>query len=99
VLQAASHIGLNRLKKRSDLVVVDMQSLMPGNQHVWPDLVTSPDDVILLKNRSSASISGSSALEPMLRNHGINTILMAGTKYQLSINRKTFAWICSNALR
>jgi ureidoacrylate peracid hydrolase len=87
VLHANTHLG-----ERSDWelffnhVVADdvrsrtMHSLMPGKQHVWPDLVTSPEDVILLKNRYSAFISGSSALEPMLRNYGIDTILIAGTK-------------------
>jgi ureidoacrylate peracid hydrolase len=87
VLHANTHLG-----ERSDWemffnhVVADdiriqtMQSLMPGKQRVWPELVTSPEDVILLKNRYSAFTSGSSALEPMLRNYGIDTILIAGTK-------------------
>ncbi len=53
---------------------------MPEKQHVWPELVTSTEDVIVIKNRYSAFISGSSSLEPMLRNYGIDTILIAGTK-------------------
>ncbi len=57
-----------------------MISLMPEKQHVWPELVTSTEDVIVIKNRYSAFISGSSSLEPMLRNYGIDTILIAGTK-------------------
>jgi ureidoacrylate peracid hydrolase len=57
-----------------------MESLLPGKQSVWSGLVTSPEDVVLLKNRYSAFISGSSSLEPMLRNYGIDTILIAGTK-------------------
>jgi len=87
VLHANTHLG-----ERSDwelffnYVVADevrsqtMHSLMPGKQSVWPELVTSPEDVVLFKNRYSALISGSSTLEPMLSNYGIDTILIAGTK-------------------
>jgi ureidoacrylate peracid hydrolase len=87
VLHANTHLG-----ERSDWemffnnVVADdvrsrtMESLLPGKQSVWSGLVTSPEDVVLLKNRYSAFISGSSSLEPMLRNYGIDTILIAGTK-------------------
>ena len=87
VLHANTHLG-----ERSDWelffnhVVADdvrgrtIKSLMPDKQRVWPELVTCPEDVILLKNRYSAFISGSSSLELMLRNYGIDTILIAGTK-------------------
>ncbi len=57
-----------------------MASLMPGRQSVWHELETAPEDVTLTKNRYSALIAGSSALEPMLRNFGIDTLLIAGTK-------------------
>jgi ureidoacrylate peracid hydrolase len=57
-----------------------LQSLWPGRQSVWRELEQSPDDLTLLKNRYSALIAGSSTLEPMLRNFGIDTILIAGTK-------------------
>ena len=87
VLHANTHLG-----ERSDWelffnhVVADdvrsrtIKSLMPDKQRVWPELVTCPEDVILLKNRYSVFISGSSSLELMLRNYGIDTILIAGTK-------------------
>ena len=87
VLHANTHLG-----DRSDwemffnnVVANDVRnrtmiSLMPEKQHVWPELVTSTEDVIVMKNRYSAFISGSSSLEPMLRNYGIDTILIAGTK-------------------
>ena len=57
-----------------------MASLTPGRQNVWHELETAPEDVTLTKNRYSALIAGSSALEPMLRNFGIDTLLIAGTK-------------------
>ena len=87
VLHANTHLG-----ERSDWelffnhVVADdvrsrtINSLLPGKQSVWPELLTSQEDVLLLKNRYSAFISGSSGLESMLRNYGIDTILIAGTK-------------------
>jgi ureidoacrylate peracid hydrolase len=57
-----------------------IQSLAPGRQAVWADLATSEQDVTLFKNRYSALISGSSELERVLRDRGIDTILIAGTK-------------------
>jgi ureidoacrylate peracid hydrolase len=49
-------------------------------QTVWSDLITAPADLTLLKNRYSALISGSSALERTLRGMSIDTVLIAGTK-------------------
>jgi ureidoacrylate peracid hydrolase len=49
-------------------------------QTVWSGLVTNPVDLTLLKNRYSAFIAGSSALERTLRGMGIDTVLVAGTK-------------------
>ncbi len=49
-------------------------------QTVWTGLTTDPADLTLLKNRYSALIPGSSALERTLRGMGIDTILIAGTK-------------------
>lgn len=57
-----------------------MESLVPGRQTVWKDLETARDDIVIVKNRYSALIAGSSTLEPMLRNYGIDTLLIAGTK-------------------
>jgi len=87
VLHANTHLGdRSDWKMFFDYVVTDdirmktMESLMPGRQTVWKELHTSPEDVVIVKNRYSALISGSSTLEPMLRNYGIDTILIAGTK-------------------
>ena len=57
-----------------------LASLAPGRQRVWHELETAPEDVTLIKNRYSALIAGSSTLEPTLRNFGIDTLLIAGTK-------------------
>lgn len=57
-----------------------IESLAPGRQSVWRELETAPEDVTLTKNRYSALIAGSSSLERVLRNLGIDTLLIAGTK-------------------
>lgn len=57
-----------------------MESLAPGRQKVWSGLEQGNDDITLVKNRYSALISGSSTLERVLRNLGVDTILIAGTK-------------------
>lgn len=57
-----------------------IESLAPGKQAVWRDLDTAPQDITLTKNRYSALISGSSTLERVLRNLGVDTVLIAGTK-------------------
>ena len=57
-----------------------IESLLPGRQKVWPELVTAAHDLTLVKIRYSAMISGSSSLERVLRNLGADTILIAGTK-------------------
>ncbi len=57
-----------------------IESLAPGRQQVWSGLQTAEEDVVLTKNRYSALVPGSSTLERVLRNLGIDTILIAGTK-------------------
>lgn len=59
-----------------------IQSLAPGGegQQIWQGLDVAPEDLCLLKNRYSALIPGSSALERVLRSMGIDTLLIAGTK-------------------
>ena len=52
----------------------------PGRQEVWADLEVDPSDITVIKNRYSALIAGSSPLERVLRNLGIDTLLIAGTK-------------------
>ena len=57
-----------------------VESLAPGRQQVWPELHTAPEDVVLVKNRYSALVPGASTLERVLRNLGVDTLLIAGTK-------------------
>ena len=57
-----------------------MESLSPGRQQVWHELNTEPDDLMVVKNRYSALITGSSSLERILRSRGLDTVLIAGTK-------------------
>ncbi len=57
-----------------------IDSLSPGRQDVWGDLVVGPKDHTVIKNRYSAFISGSSGLERLLRSIGVDTVLIAGTK-------------------
>ena len=59
-----------------------IESLVPGGsgQEVFAGLDVVPEDIRLLKNRYSALIPGSSALERVLRSLGVETLLIAGTK-------------------
>ena len=56
------------------------ESLSPARQAVWKDLKVEPGDVTLLKNRYSALAHGASTLERVLRNLGVDTVLIGGTK-------------------
>ena len=56
--------------------------LAPGaeGQKLWPALEIAETDAVLFKNRYSALIPGSSPLERMVRSHGIEALLIGGTK-------------------
>lgn len=69
-----NHIVADAVRERT------LESMRPGRQQVWSDLVVGPDDVTVIKNRYSALVPGASSLERILRNLGIDTILIAGTK-------------------
>lgn len=56
------------------------ESLSPAKQEVWKELDHRPEDVVVIKNRYSALAHGSSTLERVLRNLGVDTVLVAGTK-------------------
>jgi len=57
-------------------------ALSPGSamQQPWAELQLSPGDPRVGKNRYSALIQGSSGLQKMLQERGIDTLLIAGTK-------------------
>ena len=57
-----------------------IESLAPGRQAVWQDLEQDHRDITVVKNRYSALIAGASKLERVLRDRGIDTLLIAGTK-------------------
>lgn len=57
-----------------------IQSNAPENQSVYSELQTAAEDMVMVKNRYSALIPGSSPLERVLRSLGIDSILIAGTK-------------------
>jgi ureidoacrylate peracid hydrolase len=57
-----------------------IEGLVPERQQVWKDLQTHSSDITLSKNRYSALVPGASTLERVLRNLGIDTVLIAGTK-------------------
>jgi len=49
-------------------------------QKLWPELHVAAGDVRVAKNRYSALIAGASSLEKVLKERGIDTLLIAGTK-------------------
>jgi ureidoacrylate peracid hydrolase len=57
-----------------------IESLAPGRQQVYTGLTATADDIVVIKNRYSALVPGSSTLERVLRNLGVDTLLIAGTK-------------------
>ena len=58
------------------------QALLAGNelQKPWRELDIAPDDLRVTKNRYSALISGASDLGTLLKQRGIDTLLIGGTK-------------------
>ncbi|MCD6042113.1 MAG: isochorismatase [Burkholderiales bacterium] len=56
------------------------ESLAPERQKVWHELELAPGDITVVKNRYSALAHGASTLERVLRNLGVDTVLVAGTK-------------------
>ncbi len=56
-------------------------SLSPGGKgyEIFPDLKVEPQDVVVVKNRYSAFIQGSSNIEEVLRSRGLDTVLITGT--------------------
>jgi len=59
-----------------------LQALAPEGegQKLWPEMDAAEGDIRLQKNRYSALIAGASPLEGVLRSHGIENLLIAGTK-------------------
>lgn len=68
------HVVADAVRERT------IDSLLPGRQQVWHELETAPTDLTVFKNRYSALIAGSSPLAEILRDRGLDTLLIAGTK-------------------
>jgi ureidoacrylate peracid hydrolase len=66
----------------AELRLKTIDGLEPGadGQQVWHELEVADSDIQIFKNRYSALIQGSSSLESLLRERGIDTILIACTK-------------------
>ena len=64
----------------ADVRAATLESLAPGRQSVWSELEQTAGDVTIVKNRYSAFARGSSSLERVLRDLGVDTVLIAGTK-------------------
>lgn len=73
-------VFFNHVVRNNDIRASMIDSLAPETQKVFDDLVVGPEDVTLFKNRYSALASGASTLERVLRNLGIDTVLVGGTK-------------------
>jgi ureidoacrylate peracid hydrolase len=69
-----NHVVAGEVRQRT------IGGLAPERQQVWKDLQTHSSDITLSKNRYSALVPGASTLERVLRNLGIDTVLIAGTK-------------------
>lgn len=73
-------VFFNNVVRSKDVRQRMVESLAPESQKVWTELKVEKDDVIMIKNRYSALAHGSSTLERVLRNLGIDTVLVGGTK-------------------
>lgn len=73
-------VFFNHVVRNPDIRQRMVESLSPETQKVWDDLVVEDGDITIIKNRYSALAHGSSTLERVLRNRGIDTVLVGGTK-------------------
>jgi ureidoacrylate peracid hydrolase len=73
-------VFFNHVVRNPDIRRRMVESLSPARQEVWKDLTVDPADIILFKNRYSPLAHGASTLERVLRNLGIDTVLVGGTK-------------------
>ena len=73
-------VFFNHVVRNADIRQRMIESLAPESQKVWEELVVEPNDSVIVKNRYSAFANGASTLERVLRNRGIDTVLVGGTK-------------------
>ena len=65
----------------SDVRAAFIEALTDGTPgfELWPELDVDPGDEIIVKTRFSAFVQGSSNIETVLRDKGIDTLLITGT--------------------
>lgn len=73
-------VFFNHVVRNRDVRLRMVESLSPAKQKVWKELEVAPGDTTIIKNRYSALAHGSSTLERVLRNLGVDTIFVGGTK-------------------
>jgi ureidoacrylate peracid hydrolase len=73
-------VFFNHVVRNADIRQRMVESLAPESQKVWEELVVESNDTVIVKNRYSAFANGASTLERVLRNRGIDTVLVGGTK-------------------
>ncbi len=61
-----------------DALITHLSEGAPGFE-IWPDLEVAAEDEIVVKNRFSAFIQGSSGIDAVLRARAIDTLLITGT--------------------
>jgi ureidoacrylate peracid hydrolase len=71
-----------RYQHHSGEAAARASNFQPGHPgaRIYDGLVTTPQDFVVVKNRYSAFIPGSSSLERLLRSNNIENIIISGTK-------------------
>jgi len=62
----------------SERILAGLVAGAPGHA-LWPELDVRPGDTVVTKNRYSAFFPGACALPALLRERGVDTVLIAGT--------------------
>jgi ureidoacrylate peracid hydrolase len=70
--------------ERRDAAAANLSDDAPGS-HFYPEMDVRDEDYVVIKNRYSCFIPGSSSLERLLRSQRRDTILLAGTKTNICV--------------
>jgi ureidoacrylate peracid hydrolase len=70
--------------ERAESAAAALSDDAPGSRF-HPDMDVHDDDFIVIKNRYSCLIPGSSSLERLLRSQGCDTLVLAGTKTNICV--------------
>ena len=69
---------------RREFAAAHLSADAPGS-HFYPEMDVQEDDYIVIKNRYSCFVPGSSSLERLVRNLGCDTIVLCGTKTNICV--------------